>query len=88
MGIDYQIMEFSCKNQSLLWIICGKNLTKVGNSVTLLFNETVPQGTVGIVAVCWRLIAEYIPFLIGFYYTIKVFGVSFLQKKKESEQSL
>jgi hypothetical protein len=54
----------------------------------LLFNETVPQGTVGIVAVCWRLIAEYIPFLIGFYYTIKVFGVSFLQKKKESEQSL
>lgn len=54
----------------------------------LLFNETVPKGTVGIVAVCWRLIAEYIPFLIGFYYTIKVFGVSFLRKKEESEQSL
>ncbi len=54
----------------------------------LLFSETVPQGMVGIVAVCWRLIAEYIPFLIGFYYTIKVFGVTFLRKKEESEQSL
>ncbi len=54
----------------------------------LLFNETVPKGMVGIVAVCWRLIAEYIPFLIGFYYTIKVFGVTFLRKKTESEQSL
>lgn len=54
----------------------------------LLFNETVPQGTVGIVAVCWRLIAEYIPFLIGFYYTVKVFGTTFLRKKEESEQSL
>ena len=54
----------------------------------LLFSETVPQGLVGIVAVCWRLIAEYIPFLIGFYYTIKVFGVTFLRKKEESEQSL
>ena len=54
----------------------------------LLFNETVPKGTVGIVAVCWRLIAEYIPFLIGCYYTIKVFGATFLHKKEESEQSL
>ena len=54
----------------------------------LLFAETVPAGTVGIVAVCWRLIAEYIPFLIGFYYTVKVFGVTFLRQKKESEESL
>ena len=54
----------------------------------LLFSETVPQGMVGIVAVCWRLIAEYIPFLIGFYYTVKIFGMTFLRKKEESEQSL
>lgn len=46
----------------------------------LLFADTVPQGTVGVIAVCWRLIAEYIPFLIGFYYTVKVFGVGFLKK--------
>jgi len=47
----------------------------------LLFNELVPAGTVGIVAVFWRIIAEYIPFLIGFYYTVKVFGRDFLNKQ-------
>lgn len=47
----------------------------------LLFNDTVPAGTVGIVAVFWRVIAEYIPFLVGFYYTVKVFGRDFLNKQ-------
>jgi hypothetical protein len=47
----------------------------------LLFSETVPAGTVGIVAVFWRVIAEYIPFLIGFYYTIKVFGRDFINRQ-------
>ena len=46
----------------------------------LLFAATVPAGTVGIVAVCWRLIAEYLPFLIGFYYTLAVFGREFLRR--------
>lgn len=46
-----------------------------------LFSEIVPAGTVGIIAVCWRLIAEYIPFLIGLYYTVKVFGAAFLEKE-------
>lgn len=46
----------------------------------LLFNSMLPEGTVGIIAVTWRLIVEYIPFLIGFYYTIKVFGRDFLNK--------
>lgn len=47
----------------------------------LLFSNTVPAGTVGIVAVCWRLIAEYIPFLIGLYYTLTVFGRDFLNRQ-------
>ncbi len=47
----------------------------------LLFSESVPAGTVGIIAVCWRLIAEYIPFLIGFYYTLTVFGRDFLNRQ-------
>jgi len=42
--------------------------------------EHVSAGTVGIVAVCWRLIAEYLPFLIGFYYTLAVFGREFLRR--------
>ena len=46
----------------------------------LLFAATVPAGTVGIIAVCWRLIAEYLPFLIGFYYTVTVFGREFLRR--------
>ena len=49
-----------------------------------LFADTVPSGTVGIVAVCWRLIAEYIPFFIGFYYTITVFGRDFLNRHMDS----
>ncbi len=47
----------------------------------LLFSNTVPAGTVGIIAVCWRLIAEYIPFLIGLYYTLTVFGRDFLNRQ-------
>lgn len=47
----------------------------------LLFNEFLPSGTVGIVAVVWRMIVEYLPFAIGFYYTIKVFGREFLNKQ-------
>ncbi len=46
----------------------------------LLFNNIAPGGTVGVVAVGWRLFAEYVPFLIGFYYTLKSFGRSFLGK--------
>ena len=50
----------------------------------LLFGATVPAGTVGVVAVCWRLIAEYIPFVIGFYYTISVFGRNFVNRQLTS----
>lgn len=46
-----------------------------------LFDEFLPAGTVGIVAVVWRMIVEYLPFTIGFYYTIKVFGRDFLSKQ-------
>ncbi len=47
----------------------------------LLFSDIVPAGTVGIVAVCWRLVAEYIPFMVGFYYTLRVFGRDFLNRQ-------
>ena len=48
-----------------------------------LFADSVPAGTVGILAVCWRLIAEYIPFFIGLYYTLKIFGRDFLNRQLE-----
>lgn len=44
----------------------------------ILFGELLPPGTVGILAVAWRIAAEYLPFSIGFYYTVKVFGRDFL----------
>jgi hypothetical protein len=49
-----------------------------------LFADTVPAGTVGIIAVSWRLIAEYLPFLVGLYYTLTVFGRDFLHKQTVS----
>ncbi|WP_182187745.1 lysylphosphatidylglycerol synthase transmembrane domain-containing protein [Pectinatus frisingensis] len=53
----------------------------------LLFNTIAPVGTVGVVAVAWRLFAEYIPFLVGFYYTLKSFGRSFLGKSSLKKTS-
>ena len=47
----------------------------------LLFGDLVPAGTVGIAAVVWRIIVEYLPFTIGFYYTVKVFGKDFISKQ-------
>lgn len=47
----------------------------------LLFSKIVPAGMVGIVAVFWRLIAEYVPFLVGFVCTISVFGRDFISKQ-------
>jgi uncharacterized protein (TIRG00374 family) len=44
----------------------------------LLFSSFLPSGTVGIVAVAWRIIVEYLPFVIGLYFTIRVFGHRFL----------
>jgi uncharacterized protein (TIRG00374 family) len=43
-----------------------------------LFSGFLPSGTVGISAVAWRIIVEYLPFIIGLYFTIKVFGQNFL----------
>jgi uncharacterized protein (TIRG00374 family) len=43
-----------------------------------LFSSFLPSGTVGISAVAWRIIVEYLPFILGLYFTIKVFGHNFL----------
>ncbi len=53
----------------------------------ILFQSMAPVGTVGVIAVVWRLFAEYIPFLIGFYCTIKTFGRSFLGSSLEKKKA-
>lgn len=49
----------------------------------ILFSELLPPGTVGIIAVAWRIVAEYLPFAIGLYFTVKVFGRDFLFEEKK-----
>jgi len=46
-----------------------------------LFSIFLPSGTVGITAVAWRIIVEYLPFMVGLYFTIHVFGHKFLTKE-------
>jgi len=50
----------------------------------LLFGELAPPGTVGIIAVAWRLLAEYLPFGIGFFLTVRTFGSDYMRKKLDS----
>lgn len=55
----------------------------------VLFTPLLPSGTVGIMAVLWRLSCEYFPFLLGGVVTIKAFGANALAhgnlRKKVSE---
>ena len=53
----------------------------------LLFSNSVPAGTVGILAVAWRFIAEYLPFFVGLYYSITVLGKDILHKSIEETET-
>ncbi len=44
----------------------------------LLFKNYVPSGSVGILAVMWRALAEYLPFFIGMYFVLTLFGKKYL----------
>ena len=46
------------------------------------YRGMAPLGTVGVAALGWRLFAEYLPACVGGYFTVKVFGRSFLGKEK------
>lgn len=43
-----------------------------------LFESFLPAGTVGIVAVGWRVVAEYLPFFIGMYSVFTLYGRQFV----------
>ncbi|WP_298705092.1 lysylphosphatidylglycerol synthase transmembrane domain-containing protein [uncultured Veillonella sp.] len=43
-----------------------------------LFTDFLPVGTVGLVAVGWRIVAEYVPFFIGMYSVFTLYGHRFL----------
>lgn len=43
-----------------------------------LLASFVPDGTIGLIAVGWRVIAEYIPFFIGMYAVLTLYGKQFV----------
>jgi glycosyltransferase 2 family protein len=49
-----------------------------------LFSDFVPPGTVGILAVGWRILAEYLPFVVGLYVSTKAFGSKLLNRSNDT----
>lgn len=47
----------------------------------VLLNQFAAAGTIGIAAVVWRFFAEYLPFAVGLYFTVKIFGKDFINKQ-------
>ena len=54
----------------------GSGIAEAG--FVALFNSLVPSGTVGILAVLWRFTAEYLPFILGAFITLRAFGSNVL----------
>ena len=54
----------------------GSGIAEAG--FVALFNHLVPSGTVGILAVLWRFTAEYLPFVLGAFLTLRAFGSNVL----------
>lgn len=53
----------------------------------VLFGAFVPAGTIGLIAVAWRLVAEYIPFLIGMYAVLTLYGAQFIAKASRDTEA-
>ncbi len=66
----------------------GSGIAEAG--FVALFNHLVPSGTVGILAVLWRFTAEYLPFILGAFITLRAFGsdvLSIAEKNTKQEGS-
>ncbi|MDY3982634.1 MAG: lysylphosphatidylglycerol synthase transmembrane domain-containing protein [Veillonellaceae bacterium] len=51
-----------------------------------LFDPFLPSGTVGIIAVAWRAVAEYVPFFIGMYAVLTLYGQQFVVMSSKAEK--
>ena len=54
----------------------GSGIAEAG--FVVLFAGIVPDGLEGIMAVLWRFTAEYVPFMLGAFVTIRAFGANVL----------
>lgn len=50
----------------------GSGIAEAG--FVVLFANLLPEGVEGIMAVLWRFMAEYVPFLLGAFVTVRTFG--------------
>ncbi len=50
----------------------GSGVAEAG--FVVLFSNILPEGVEGIMAVLWRFMAEYLPFLLGAFVSIRAFG--------------
>lgn len=51
-----------------------------------LFAPFLPMGTVGIVAVAWRIVAECLPFFIGMYAILTLYGRQFVAQTNSRDE--
>lgn len=47
----------------------------------LLFTDPIPQSIAGIIALIWRILAEYLPFTLGLIAIVQEFGYGYLKEK-------
>ena len=61
-------------------------LVGAGTGFLVLFTALLPEGTVGIMAVLWRFTAEYFPFLLGAFVSIRAFGSNIMSANNLKER--
>lgn len=89
LGIQYSFLNVMGR-MILLNILLYFAPTPGGSGIAeggfvLLFKAFVPKGTVGILAVMWRVLAEYLPFCGGAYFAARTFGRDFWKKTSLEE---
>lgn len=86
LGVEFDILTIMSRMIVLNLVLYftptpgGAGVAEAG--FVLLFQGLLPKGTVGIMAVLWRIIVEYLPFLIGAYFCISVFKADVLRLLK------
>jgi len=78
MGIEYNLTQVMGR-MVLINLILYFSPTPGGSGIAeagfvMLFANLLPNGLAGIMAVLWRFTAEYLPFLLGAFVSIRAFG--------------
>lgn len=82
LNIDFDLMQVMGR-MILLNLVLYFSPTPGGSGIAeagfvVLFSNILPHGVDGIMAVLWRFTAEYLPFLLGAFVSIRAFGANVL----------